>query len=145
MASSSFTRLTRLLLSATFGIALLAQSSQESPKEKQNSKPGAVTQEPPEEDVSAIPKEYVLNPLQAEKEYRVGLYYLKKGTVKAAVHRFEEATKWNPAYAEAYEKLGDAYSRLRDEKAAHEAYKKFLELQPEGKEAAAVRKKLGKS
>jgi tetratricopeptide (TPR) repeat protein len=135
----------RSLLSAGFAITLFAQSSQNSPKDSQKNKPEAVTQEPPEEDASSIPKEYVLNPLQAEKEYRVGLYYLKKGTVKAAVHRFEEATKWNPAYADAYEKLGDAYSRLRDEKAAHEAYKKFLELQPDGKEAAAVRKKLGKS
>ena len=135
----------RLLLSAAFGITLLAQPSQDASKDTKKNKPEAVTQEPPEEDASSIPKEYVLNPLQAEKEYRVGLYYLKKGTVKAAVHRFEEATKWNPGYAEAYEKLGDAYSRLRDEKAAHDADKKFLELQPEGKEAGAVRKKLGKS
>src|SRR5438309_8573768 len=98
---------------------MFAQTDGKQPHDKQGNKPEAVTQEPPEEDASSIPKEYVLNPLQAEKEYRVGLYYLKKGTVKAAVHRFEEATKWNPGYAEAYEKLGDAYSRLRDEKAAH--------------------------
>jgi tetratricopeptide (TPR) repeat protein len=141
VASPSFTRLKRCLLSAAFGAALYGQSQADHHKNKQE----PVTQEPPEEDVSSLPKEYALNPLQAEKEYRVGLYYLKKGTVKAAARRFEEATKWNPGYAEAYARLGDALSRLRDEKAAHEAYKKYLELQPEGKEAAAVRKKLGKS
>jgi tetratricopeptide (TPR) repeat protein len=131
-------------LSAAFGFTLLAQSG--SDQQKNADKPKAdVTQEPPEEDISSLPKEYVLNPLQAEKEYRVGLYYLKKGTARAAARRFEEATKWNPGYAEAYEKLGEALSKLRDEKGAHEAYKKFLELQPDGKEAAAVRKKLGKS
>ena len=145
MASFSFTRLKRCLFSAAFGVALLAQSTDKHPQDKQGSKPEAVTEEPPEEDASAIPKEYVLNPLQAEKEYRVGLYYFKKGTFKAAARRFEEATKWNPGFADAYAKLGDAYLKLRDEKDAHEAYKKFLELQPDGKEAAAVRKKLGKS
>ena len=75
----------------------------------------------------------------------MGLYYLKKGTFKAAARRFEEATKWNPGFADAYARLGDAYLKLKDEKEAHEAYKKFLELQPDGKEAAAIRKKLGKS
>ena len=45
-------------------------------------------QEPPEEDASLKPKEYTFNPLQAEKEFRIGTYYFHKGSFKAAANRF---------------------------------------------------------
>ena len=100
-------------------------------------------QEPPEEDGGSTPKEYTFNPLQAAKEVKIGNYYYKKGSYKAAVHRFEEALKWNPTMAEAALRLGEAEEKLKDKKAATEAYKKYLELEPDGKEAAAVKKKVG--
>jgi DNA uptake lipoprotein len=98
--------------------------------------------EPPEEDVSSAPKEYSLNPLQAEKEVRIGNYYFKKGSYKAAARRFEEATRWNPSMGEAYLRLGDAQLKLKNPKEARAAYTKFLELQPESKNASAVKKRL---
>lgn len=100
-------------------------------------------QEPPEEDVSVqAAKEYAFNPLQASKEMKVAAYYFKKGSYKAAARRFEEALKWDPNATEAWLRLGDAHSKLGDEKAAREAYAKYLELAPDAKDAAAVRKKL---
>lgn len=105
----------------------------------------AAQQEPPEEDVSATEvKEYVLNPLQAAKELRVGAYYFKKGSYRAAARRFEEATKWDPNSGEAWMKLGEARMKAGAAKEAREAYAKFLELQPEGKDADNVRKILKK-
>lgn len=102
-------------------------------------------QEPPEEDLSTAEKQtYVLNPLQAGKEIKIGSFYLKKGSFRAAARRFEEATKWDPNSAEGFLKLGEAQKKLGNEKAAQEAWKKFLELHPDGKEAASVRKKLAK-
>lgn len=102
-----------------------------------------VQEEPPEEDVNinAI-KEYVLNPIQAEKEFKVGNFYLKKGSHRAAARRFEEATKWNPAYAEAWLKLGEAREKLGAKKEARAAWTKFLELEPDSKDARDIRKKL---
>ena len=99
-------------------------------------------QEPPEEDESLKPAEYTFNPLQAEKEMKVGAFYYKKGSYKAAARRFREATHWDPTSAEAFLKLGQAEEKLKDEKAAREAYTKYLELAPDGKDAASVRKKL---
>ncbi len=105
--------------------------------------PQAVVQEPPEEDVTIDPKtEYVLNPLQAEKEIRIGNYYFKKGSNKAAARRYEEATKWDPNSAEGWYKLGEAQGKLGNTKAQREAWTKYLELQPDGKFVAAVKKKL---
>jgi cytochrome c-type biogenesis protein CcmH/NrfG len=64
--------------------------------------------EPEEEEPGLKPKEYELNPIQAENEIRVGRYYMKKGSFRAAAGRFDEATKWNPASEEAYLMLGEA-------------------------------------
>lgn len=98
--------------------------------------------EPPEEDQSLVEKEYAFNPLQARKEVQIGNFYFKRGTYKAAAGRYLEATKWNPGYAEAYLRLGEAYERLKDSKAARAAYEKYLDLDPKGKPAAQIRKKL---
>jgi tetratricopeptide (TPR) repeat protein len=101
-------------------------------------------QGPPEEDESIEkPKEYSFNPLQAEKELRIGNFYFKKGSYKAAANRFREATHWNPGLAEPYFRLGEAEDKLRDKKAAREAYAKFVELAPEDKRAEGAKKKLG--
>jgi Tfp pilus assembly protein PilF len=100
-------------------------------------------QEPPEEDVNPAEKhEYTFNPLQAAKEMKVGKFYLKKGSYKAAVRRFEEALKWDPNVSEAYLKLGEVHTRLGDSKAAREAWLKYIEAEPDSKEAARLRKKL---
>ena len=106
----------------------------------------AETQEqaPPEEDEAEKPKEYSFNPLQAEKEVRVGTYYFHKGSYRAAAMRFQEATKWNPTFAEAYFLLGEAQEKQRSWKAAADAYDKFLGLASDDKRAPEVRKKLEK-
>jgi Tfp pilus assembly protein PilF len=101
-------------------------------------------QEPPEEDVNPqTVKEYTFNPLQATKEIKVGNYYFKKGSHRAAARRFEEALKWDPNSAEAYLRLGDARTKLGDASAARAAYSKYLELEPDSKEAGTIRKKIG--
>ncbi len=99
-------------------------------------------QEPPEEDESLKPKEYSFNPLEAERDLKIGLYYFKKGNYKAAANRFREATRWNPTFAEAFLRLGESEDKLKEKQAAQEAYQKYLELAPDGKEEEAVKKKL---
>ncbi|MCS7024782.1 MAG: tetratricopeptide repeat protein [Bryobacteraceae bacterium] len=99
--------------------------------------------EPPEEDESHKAKEYEFNPLQAAQELKVGQFYFKKGSFKAAARRFEEATRWDPTSAEAFLRLGEALEKLKEEAAARKAYAKYLELAPQAKNAAAIRKRLG--
>lgn len=100
-------------------------------------------QEPPEEDETlTAKKEYAFNPLQAEKELKIGAYYFKRGSYRAAAGRFREATRWNPEYAEAHFRLGEAQEKLKNAAAAREAYSKFLEIAPKDKRADEVRKKL---
>jgi tetratricopeptide (TPR) repeat protein len=112
------------------------QPDQSKPQQQQQE------QEPPEEDESLAPKTYSFNPLEAEKDLKVGLYYFKKGNYKASTSRFREATLWNPTYAEAFLRLGESEEKLKDKKAADEAYSKYLALAPDAKDADAVKKKL---
>src|SRR2546428_6767512 len=101
-------------------------------------------QAPPEEDETEKPKEYSFNPLQAEKEVRIGNFYFHKGKYPAAAQRYREATRWNANLAEAYFRLGEAEQKHNDWKAAREAYQKFVELAADDKSRSQVRKKIAK-
>jgi outer membrane protein assembly factor BamD (BamD/ComL family) len=98
--------------------------------------------EPPEEDQALVTKEYSFNPLQAQKELQVGNYYFKTGNHRAALGRFREASKWNENYAEAYLRMSEAYDKLKDLAEARKALGKYIELEPNGKQAEQVRKRL---
>lgn len=110
--------------------------------EPQKTPPPAQEQEPPEENESLKEKEYSYNPLQAQKEFTTGAYHYKTGKYKAAAYRFREATRWDPSNAEAFFRLGQAADKMKDKVTAKAAYAKYLELSPDGKEAAAVKKRL---
>lgn len=101
--------------------------------------------EPPEEDETMVKekKEYEFNPIQALQEIKIGLYYMKKGSFKAASGRFLEATLWDPTNVDAFYELGKARERAGNVKGMREAWQKFLELAPEDKRAGEIKKKLG--
>lgn len=131
---------TRKFVSIVFALTLAWGAAGQKPESREPPK----EQEPPEEDVTSKEKEYLFNPLQAANEVKIGQFYMKRGSYKAAAMRFEEATKWDPGSAEAYYRLGEAREKLKDSKGSHAAYARFLELAPDDKNASAVRKKLGK-
>ncbi|MBV9504256.1 MAG: tetratricopeptide repeat protein [Acidobacteriia bacterium] len=114
-------------------------------KKERPQTPGVTQEEvPKEEDESLVSKDYSFNPLQAEKEVRVGNFYFKAGKYRAAAFRFREATKWNGNYGEAWLRLGEASEKQKDWKTAKEAYAKYLELSADAKDAGEIRKKLEK-
>ena len=121
-----------------------ADDPQKKHEEKQERAKPQEEPPPPDEDAAATAKVYAFNPLQAQKEVRVGNYYFKKGSYRAAAQRFREATKWNPGYAEAWLRLAETDEKQNDGKGACHAYAKYLELQQDAKNAGEIRKKLEK-
>jgi tetratricopeptide (TPR) repeat protein len=97
-----------------------------------------------DEDAADSVKEYTLDPDKAKKEIEVGKYYMRKGSYNAAAKRFEEATRWQPKNAEAYLHFGEALEKKDDPLRAAQAYRKFLEIAPNDKQAKDVRKKIEK-
>jgi tetratricopeptide (TPR) repeat protein len=97
---------------------------------------------PPEEDESVMPEKFVLNPLESERNIRVGNYYWHKGKYRAAAGRYTRATKYNPNSPEAFFKLGEAETKLKNANAARQAFQKVVSLAPESKLASEAKKKL---
>ena len=87
---------------------------------------------------------YAFNPVQARQELKVGNHYAKKGSYRAAAGRYLEATRWDAGFAEAYRRLGSAREELGQPEAALEAYRRYLEIEPNGKQARQVRERIGK-
>jgi tetratricopeptide (TPR) repeat protein len=102
------------------------------------------SQMPPEEDKTDAPRAFSFNPVQSQREVTAGLFYFKKGNYIAAASRFDEATKWNEGNAEAWLRLGEAQEKKSNAKAAREAYEKYLQLAPDARDAAEIKKKLEK-
>lgn len=134
----SYTTIVAWLWLAAVLLTAIPAQSQSAPQ-----KTAPTVQEPPEEDISGDrPKEYTFNPLQAAKEIKIGNYYFKKGSYRAASGRFQEALKWDPNDSEAWLRLAETRSKMNNLKDARTAWNKYLELNPDGKEADSVRRKL---
>lgn len=100
----------------------------------------------PEEDDALKPKTYPFNPLESDRNIKVGEFYMRQGTprgYRAAVGRFQDATKYNPGSAEAFLKLGEAEQKLKHSDKAKAAFEKAFKLAPaDSKIARDARKKI---
>ena len=95
-----------------------------------------------EEDETVAPEKFVLNPLESERNIRIGNFYWHKAKYVAALHRYEYATKYNPSSAEAFFKVAEAEAKLKNKDAAKLAYKKVVDLAPDSKLGHEAKKKL---
>ena len=96
---------------------------------------------PPEEDESVAPKTYVLNPLESERNIKVGNFYWSKKDYRAALSRYQDATRYNPSSPEAFFKVGEAEAKLKHTDAAKVAFQKVIQLAPDSKLAQEAKKK----
>lgn len=96
---------------------------------------------PPEEDEEQRTEQYTFNPLKAKQVLEIGMFYLHKSEYKGAANRFLEATKWNPGWAEAYLRLGEAEAKLGRTEDARKAFAKVIDLAPKSKEAREAEKR----
>lgn len=134
------------LLFLLAGTLAAQQTETKRAAEKQESPSAAPApgQLPPEEDTAVKPEEFGFNPVRSKRDVTVGNLYFKKGNFKAAANRYSDATKWNEGNAEAWLRLGEAEEKRDNFKAARIAYEKYLELAPDSKPAAEVKKRLEK-
>ena len=68
---------------------------------------------------------------RAESRIMLGSAYLKEGDIPGAIGMLQEATKFNPKSAEAWEKLGLAYYAQGASERAEYAFKRALRISPE--------------
>jgi len=129
-----------------------AQPQTQTPAPPQHPQTAPKTQQPPdetnppEEDDSLAPRTYAFNPLQSDRSIKIGDFYMHKGTprgFRAALGRYEDATRYNPSSAEAFLKVAEAEEKLKNKDAARTALQKVIQLAPDSKQAQEAKKKLG--
>ena len=94
------------------------------------------------------PRTYAFNPLESERNVKVGNFYMHQGTpsgYRAAAGRYSDATKYNPTSADAFFKLGEAEEKLKRKDAAKAAFERVMQIAPDSKLAKEAKKKLSKS
>jgi tetratricopeptide (TPR) repeat protein len=97
----------------------------------------------PEDDDSVRPETFPLNPLESDRNIRVGNFYWHRGKYRAALERYERAAKYNPSSAEAFFKVGEAEEKLKNKDAARAAFQRVIQVAPDSKMAHDAKKKLG--
>jgi TolA-binding protein len=132
-----------LFLLIGLGAPLAAGPSSQT-NQKQHAQPPPDESNPPEEDESLIPEKLPFDPLAAERSIHVGDFYMHKGNARAALKRYEEASKYNPSSPDAFFKIGEAEEKLKDGDAASLAFQKVIHLAPKTKLAEEARKKIKK-
>jgi tetratricopeptide (TPR) repeat protein len=137
-----------LLIAPATSSLLFAQSSQDAQKQQPANPPAAQQPpdetSPPEEDASVAPKTYAFDPLEAQRCIGIGNFYMHKGAkgYRAALGRYEDATKYDPNSAEAFFKVGEVEEKLNNKEAARIAFEKAIKLAPDSKFAKEARKRL---
>jgi tetratricopeptide (TPR) repeat protein len=84
------------------------------------------------------------DPQKAEKDIKVGQYYMKKGDVDAAIDRFQDAIDAKPGYAVPFRYLGEAQEKKGLKKPAIKSYQRYLDLYPKAEDAEKIKKKIEK-
>lgn len=133
------------VISSAFGRQSQSSPPQSRPKAAQQP-PSEDDQNPPEEDESVAPEKFVLDPLESDRNVKVGNFYMHQGKpagYRAALHRYERATKFNPSNVEAFYKIGEAQEKLKNKDGAKAAFEKVIQIAPDSKFAHEAKKKLG--
>jgi tetratricopeptide (TPR) repeat protein len=97
---------------------------------------------PGESAVPDQPAKSDYNPRDSEKDVEVGLFYMHKGDVDAAIPRFEDAIRLRENYAEPRRLLGEAYEKKHDKANAVKYYKEYLQVYPTAPDARKIRSKI---
>jgi tetratricopeptide (TPR) repeat protein len=82
------------------------------------------------------------DPLRAERDMRVGEFYLHKGDIDAAIDRFEDAILAKPGYAVPFRFLGEAQEKRGLKKPAIKSYQRYLDLFPKAEDGDKIRKRI---
>jgi tetratricopeptide (TPR) repeat protein len=145
-------KLVVLLVCAGCGFAILAAPlrGQDQPNQGQPNKPDSSGAGDSGESSSKQPNitppkdKPAYNPLPAEQDVDVGVFYMHKGDVDAAIPRFEDAIQLRPNYAKPRLLLAEAYEKKGEKSNAVKYYKEYLKVFPGAPDAKKVQKKIEK-
>jgi Flp pilus assembly protein TadD len=123
------------------------ESSSKKPRaDNDNGGKDATADAPPaiSSDAAKTKADATYNPLPAQQDVEVGMFYLHKGDVDAAIDRFLDAIQQRPNFAKPRLLLGKAYEKKHDNESAVKYYKEYLKVLPGAPDAKEVQKRIEK-
>lgn len=123
------------------------QPNQQQPNQQQappNSPPAPPAPQKQGQPQAPPPDDHKYDAFNAEKDIEVGMFYMHKGDVDAAIPRFEDAAKLRPQYGKPRLLLAEAYERKHDTSMALKYYKEYLKVYPHAPDAKRIEKKIEK-
>jgi tetratricopeptide (TPR) repeat protein len=121
-------------------------------EESSSKKDVAPEPEPKKDEVTVVRKAGVLppeddpawDPFHAQQDIDVGMFYLHKGDVDAAISRFEDAIRLRANFAKPRLLIAEAYEKKGDPTQALHYYKEYLQVLPNAADAKKVQEKIAK-
>lgn len=107
------------------------------PGESSSSKPSSA---PP----AAAPEAGTYDPVSAEDDIEVGMFYMHKGDIDAAISRYKDAIRLRSNFAKPRLLLAEAYEKKNNNPSALKYYKEYLEVFPTAPDAKKIRSKIEK-
>ena len=87
-------------------------------------------------------KEKKFNPLEAQKNVKVGDFYYKRKNYGAAIRRYQEALEYQPNYIKAFERLGKTYEKSGKKQKAIDLYQQFIDKYPKSPKTADFKNRI---
>jgi len=84
------------------------------------------------------------DPFHAQQDVEIGLYYMHKGDIDAAIGRFEDAIKMKSGFAKPRLLLAQAYEKKGDKTTALKYYREYLKVFPDAPDAKKIQAKIAK-
>ncbi|MGB7280808.1 MAG: tetratricopeptide repeat protein [Candidatus Acidiferrum sp.] len=92
----------------------------------------------------SAPDQPTWDPLRAERDMQVGIFYMHKGDLDAAIDRFQDAALAKPGYALPFLRLGEAQEKKGLKRQAIKSYQRYLDLYPKAEDKDKIQKKIDK-
>jgi tetratricopeptide (TPR) repeat protein len=138
-----------LLLAPPAGVVLRAQDQTPPPakppstQQDQKQTP-AKPADQPQSTTPATPADPTYDPFHAEQDIEVGMFYMHKGDVDAAITRFEHAILMRANLGKPRLLLAECYEKKHEPSTALKYYKEYLKVYPDAPDRKAVEKKIEK-
>jgi tetratricopeptide (TPR) repeat protein len=93
---------------------------------------------------AAKPDADTYDPVSAQDDIDVGVFYMHKGDLDAAISRFQDAIRLRSNFAKPRLLLAEAYEKKGDKIDAVKSYKEYLQVFPKAPDAKKIQNKIEK-
>lgn len=133
-----------LIVSLTLAGSVAAQQKDQAPPPPEGKSSGESSSTPNGPPPAPAADAGSYDPVSAEEDVEVGVFYMHKGDLDAAISRFQDAIRLRPNFAKPRLLAAQAYEKKGDRFGAVKYYKEYLQVSPKAPDAKKVQNRIDK-